>query len=153
MAEGRQTLLDDLEGRSDDAFASGRTNNLWHIWLSILTILASLFATVLAAADELPRVVLAASAALPAAFAAAQKTFQPRRLAQWYFLKSARIGAIWTELSFDDAPDMKAYAKRLGEVELDMEKLWKDIGEDTVPPALTEQRKARAATRRAKSAS
>jgi hypothetical protein len=47
-------------------------------------------------------------------------------------------------VSFDDVPDMKAY-QAPGEVELDMEKLWKDIGEDTVPPAITEQRKARAA--------
>jgi hypothetical protein len=142
MPDLKQTLLQELRDSAESDFSSGRRSNLWHTTLSIGVILSSLIATA-AAATEWYRSILAFLAALPAAFATAEKTFQPRKLSQWYFQRSTLTDTLATELAYDAHPDLSSYATRFAQIQRDMESLWKQIGEDAVPTTAAEQKKIR----------
>src|SRR6516225_7717067 len=98
--------------------------------LTIMTVLASLVATVLATSGEkgVPRWIVAAVAAIPAAAASLQRIIGIRERSNWYFLYAAQVRALATELKYAATPNIEEFGKRYAELEVEIEKEWLKIG-------------------------
>jgi hypothetical protein len=127
---GENELISELETDGDDFFSSGRQNNITDLSLTCLTVVASLGATVLAAADPsaISKWMLAAVAAIPAAAASLQRITAVRERANWYFIYAAKVRALAKQLRYASAPNLEDFAKRSGAIDEEMEADWQKIG-------------------------
>ena len=108
-----EDLLKELESDIADAYSSGTLNNKVDIALSFATVVTSLIATALVAAnDVLPKVVTAVVAALPATCTALQNFVQFKERSSWYFEYAARARAIGILHRAEQMPDLKEFAKQ-----------------------------------------
>jgi hypothetical protein len=105
--------------------------------LTIMTVLASLVATVLATSGEkgVPRWIVAAVAAIPAAAASLQRIIGIRERSNWYFLYAAQVRALATELKYAATPNIEEFGKRYAELEVEIEKEWLKIGHSAAAPS------------------
>jgi len=124
----RQELVEELEADGESYFSSGVMNNIIDLSLIVLTVLASLAATVLAATESVPKSIVAGIAALPAAATSLQRIIGIRERSNWYFLHAANVRALATELKYASAPNLDEFSKKRGELEVEMEKQWLEIG-------------------------
>jgi hypothetical protein len=123
-------LLDELEEDGNTFFSGGFWNNIIDLTLTVLTVLASLVATVLATTDQtkIPRWWVAAVAAVPAALTALQRIIGIRERSQWYFLYAANVRALATRLKYANTPNLEDFANQYADLEIEMEKEWVRIG-------------------------
>ncbi len=126
----RTQLLEELERDWNDYFSAGRLNNILDLALSILSVLASLAATVLltAGAGTLSRWIIAAVAAVPAGSTSLQRIVGTRERSNWYFSHAAQVSALKTELQYATAPDIEDFARKRALIEVAMESQWSRIG-------------------------
>src|SRR5215471_14873051 len=123
-----EDLLKELENDIADAYSSGTLNNKVDIALSFATVVTSLIATALVAAnDVLPKVVTAVAAALPATCTALQNFVQFKERSSWYFEYAARARAIGILYRAEAKPDLKEFATQRAALEIDMERQWAAI--------------------------
>ncbi len=132
MADSRDQLVHDMEEDADYSYKwGGRNNNVTDAVISMLIIVASMAAAVLALAptkETLPWWLVAAVASLPAACVSLQQVVGFRRRSYWHFLNGARTRAIAMELKFADSPNLQEFARKRGALEIEMEKAWPQIG-------------------------
>jgi hypothetical protein len=140
VARTSDELLRELDEDGEAYFGSGRQNNITDITLSITAILASLVATVLAATGQVPPWISATVAAVPAACASLQRVVDFRGRSSWYFQHAARVRALATSLRYAKAPDVEEFARKRGDLEVEMEKEWSQIGRSGATPT-TRRRK------------
>lgn len=128
--ERRNELVLELESDGNDFFSSGRQNNIIDLSLTGVTVLASLGATVLAAANPsaVSKWMLAAVAAIPAAAASLQRIGAVRERANWYFMYAAKVRALAKQLKYANAPDLEEFAKRSAAIDEEMETEWQKVG-------------------------
>jgi hypothetical protein len=83
-------LLEELEDDGEQFFSAGFWNNIIDLSLTVATVLASLIATGMTAADpkNLPRWLIPTIAGIPTAAAAIQKTVRVRDRSNWYRTRS-----------------------------------------------------------------
>jgi hypothetical protein len=122
-----QKLLKAIRSDEDNCFDSGRLNNLTDIGLTIVAVLGSLAATVLVSTG-VNHAVVASIAAIPAACTTLQHVVDFRGRSSWYFQHSAGLKALGLSLEYAANPDLEQFAKRRGELELEAEKRWSQIG-------------------------
>jgi hypothetical protein len=121
-------LLAELERDGDDYFSAGKWNNIGDFTLSSLAVVASLVATVLAGiTDPVPRPLVAAFAAVPAACASIKRVVDLRSRSGWYFIHAAVVRALARDLKYSPDPDLEEVARKRGEIEVDMEKGWSRV--------------------------
>ena len=132
----RDELLQELEDDGEVFFGGGRLNNMSDLTLTIVSIFASLAATVLVSAP-VPRWSTAAVAAVPAACVALQKTLDLRGRSNWYFQYAALVRGLATELKYATAPVVEEYAFRRAKLETQMEEEWRSIGRSSAAPSST----------------
>lgn len=119
----KRELIAQLRADVKSLYASGRANNLADVWLSVITVLGSLAATVLTATQAVPPVVVAAAAALPAAAASTQRLVNFRGRSAWYFRLATRVSALELDARFGSSTAAEL-AKQRGELEMSMENEW-----------------------------
>jgi hypothetical protein len=112
---------------------AGRTNNITDVALSISGILASLAATVLAATHVLPWIT--AAVATVRACASIQKVVDVRGRSGWYFRHAALVRFLASALKYAKIPDVEEFARKRGELEVEMEREWSQIGRSGVMPS------------------
>jgi hypothetical protein len=139
----RDEFLREVEDEGESCFASGRQNNISDLTLSIVAILGSLIATVLAAAS-VPRWAVAAVAAVPAACASLQRIVDFRGRSVWYFKCATYMRSISYALKYSEAPNLEEFARKRGEFEAEMEREWSRIGREGATPS--SRKRGRAAT-------
>ena len=122
----RQQLLLELEDDADCYFQAGRVNNITDIVLSMLTVTASLSATVLSS-TMLERWAIALVAGLPVAFTTLERLVGFRARSGWYFRHAAQVRALAIALKHDTAPDLQEYARKRGKLEVEMENEWDKV--------------------------
>jgi len=123
-----ENLLKELDSDIADAYSSGTLNNKVDIALSFATVVTSLAATALVAAnDAVPKVVIAVAAALPATCTALQNFVQFKERSSWYFEYAARARAIGMLYRADDTRDLREFARQRAALEVDMERQWAAI--------------------------
>ncbi len=135
-------LLRELDGDGDSYFLSGRQNNVTDLLLSMAAILASLVATVLAATGQAPPWISATAAAVPAACASLQRVVDFRGRSSWYFQHAARVRALAISMRYAKSPDIEEFARKRGDLEVEMEKEWSQIGRSGAVPRSSRRRKA-----------
>ena len=137
MPDARTTdeLVRELDGDGDSYFDSGRQNNITDIVLSIAAIVASLVATILAATAQVPTWITASAAAIPAACASLQRVVDFRGRSSWYFQHASRARALAISLRYAKSPDVEEFARMRGDLEVEMEKEWSQIGRSGAVPA------------------
>jgi hypothetical protein len=135
-APTRDEMLEELEDDGEAYFGGGFWNNIFDLSLIVLTVLASLVATVLAAVDpkEISRWVVAAVAAVPAGAASLQRIIGIRERSNWYFLYAAEVRALATKLKYANAPNLEEFANKRAALEVEMEKEWVKIGHSGAAP-------------------
>jgi hypothetical protein len=129
----RDELLRDLRNDWESCFESGKLNNITDVVLSIVAILASLIATVLAGTETVKWVV-ATVAAVPAACATLQRVVDFRGRSNWYFRYSSNVRALANSLRFSDAPDVSDFARKWGDLDIEMDREWSQIGRSGAKP-------------------
>jgi hypothetical protein len=129
----KEKLIHEFESDGDQYFESGRGNNLLDIGLSIAAILASLLATGLAGLGSKWTGLVAAVAALPAAFGSIQSVLNTQGRSEWYFRSAAAVRALALELTYDKSPDLAEYARKRGNLEIKMEEEWQNQGRGAKP--------------------
>jgi hypothetical protein len=129
-----EELLQELEDDGESYFASGRQNNITDLTLSIVITLASLVATVLAATGQVPAWASATAAAVPAACASLQRVVDFRGRSSWYFQHAVRVRALANSLRYAKTPDAEEFARKRGDLEIEMEKDWLQISRSGVAP-------------------
>ena len=130
LMSDEKDLLKELDSDIVDAYSSGTLNNKVDIALSFATVMTSLLATVLVAANDviiIPKVVTALIAALPAACTSLQNFVQFKERSNWYFEYAARARAIGMLYRADEKLDLKEFAKQRGTLEVEMERQWAAI--------------------------
>lgn len=122
----RDELVRELEEDGDSFFTAGRWSNITDILLMVVTVLASLIATVLAATEitQHRHWIIAGVAAIPAAATSLQRIIGIRERAYWYFLYAAHVRSLATRLKYADAPSIEEFAKKRAELEIEMEMMW-----------------------------
>lgn len=122
-------LLEELKENGDVYFRAGAWNNVGDVALTITTVMASLAATVLAAAglQGQSRWLVPAVAAIPAATATIQKTVRLRDRSNWYFICAARLRSLATRLEYGSSV-LEEIADKRAELEVEMEMQWTKIG-------------------------
>ena len=128
----REQLIKDFEEDEDACFDSGRTNNVVDIALTIISVLGSLVATVLAATVKNPALV-ASVAAVPAACTSLQRIVGFRGRSVWYFQHAASLKALKFKLKYAVSPNLEEFAEERAELELTGEQRWEQVvaGKDT----------------------
>lgn len=129
-------LQTELESDAEEYFDAGRFNNIVDISLTISTVVTSLVAAIIAATDS-PRWIRVALAAVPAGCTSIQKVVEVRARSNWYFNYAARLRALGLTLRFARNPDVEDFAKKKAAIDLDMEKMWAQIGRSGARPALS----------------
>jgi hypothetical protein len=119
----KRELIAQLRADVKSLYASGRTNNLVDVWLSVITVLGSLAATVLTGTQAVPPVVVAVAAALPAAAASTQRLVNFRGRSAWYFRLATRVSALELDARFGSST-LAELAERRGKLEVSMEDEW-----------------------------
>jgi hypothetical protein len=127
-------LLKELETDGEDYFDAGRQNNINDVVLSITGVLASLAATVSVASSG-PAWLNATLAAIPAACVSIEKIVNIKGRSLWYFQRAAQVRSLATQLKYDTTPDLKEYARRRGEQEVEMERNWPLSGGAGISPS------------------
>ena len=123
----RTELIDEIVADQERCFDSGATNNKTDIALTIISVLASLAATVLVSATSF-KIVTACVAAVPAACTSLQKIIDFRGRSLWYFHHSANLKALALSLKFAKEPNLEEFARRRAEIEIEGEQRWAQIG-------------------------
>jgi hypothetical protein len=136
MSDGTklEELLERLEENGDSFFGGGFWNNIIDLTLTVLTVLASLVATVLTAANS-PSIrgwQIAIVAGIPAAAASIQKIVGVRERSDWYFKYSAQVRSLATRLKFANA-SVEEIANERASLEVKMEAEWSKIGSSAFP--------------------
>jgi hypothetical protein len=129
----RDRLLQELEADAAEYSSGGRFNNIADTVLSIVAILTSLIATVLAGAIT-QKWLVAAFAAMPAACASAQRVIDIKGRSDWYFRFATRLRSLATTLQYADAPNVPEAARKRGELEEEMERDWAKVGRSGMTP-------------------
>ena len=117
----RDDLLHDLQEDWESCFASGKLNNISDVTLSIVAVVASLVATVLAG-TETAKWAVASVAAVPAACTTLQRLVDFRGRSNWYFRYSSNVRALANSLRFSDAPDLSDFARKWGALDIEMDR-------------------------------
>jgi len=122
----RDELISELEEDGESFFSEGFRNNIVDLSLTIVIVLASLVATVLASTDskDISRWIVATVAAIPAGATSLQRIIGIRERSNWYFTYSAQLRALATKLKYADAPNVEEFANQSAELEVEMEKEW-----------------------------
>lgn len=143
----RDELISELQEDGEAYFSGGFRNNIVDLSLAIVTVLASLVATVLANSDpkEISRLIVATVAAIPAGAASLQRIIGIRERSNWYFLYAARVRSLATQLKYADAPNLEEFGKKYADIGEKMEEEWTKIGHSGVVPS-----RHRASTRAAR---
>jgi hypothetical protein len=125
-----EELIAELEEDGESFYSSGFWNNIIDLSLTVLTVLASLVATVLATteAKDVSRWIVAAVAAIPAGATSLQRIVGIRDRSNWYFSYAAQVRALATKLKYADAPTVQDFANKRAEIEEAMEGEWSKIG-------------------------
>jgi hypothetical protein len=146
----RDELISDLEEDGDSFFSGGFWNNILDLSLTVLTVLASLVATVLATTDpkDISRWIVATVAAVPAGATSLQRIIGIRERSNWYFLYAARVRSLATQLKYATAPNVEEFGKKYADLEEEMEKEWSSIGHSGAAPSDRPTTTSRAARRR-----
>ena len=133
----RNELIAELEADGESYFSGGFWNNIIDLSLTILTVLASLVATVLASASSpnIPKWVIAAVAAIPAGAASLQRIVGIRERSNWYFLYAAQVRALATKLRYAASPSAEDFANKRADLEVEMEREWLKIGHSGAAPS------------------
>lgn len=126
----RDELLEELEQDGDSFFSGGFCNNIIDLSLTVFTVLASLVATGLTAAnsEKVSRSLIAIIAGVPAAAASIQKIVGVRERSNWYFMFAAQVRSLATRLKFANSPDVEEIANERARLEVKMEAEWTKIG-------------------------
>lgn len=132
QAPTREQLIEDFEADEDACFDSGRVNNIVDIALTILSVLGSLVATVLAA-TIMNKALVASVAAIPAACTSLQRIVGFRGRSVWYFQHAAALKALKFNLKYASSPNLEKFAEDRAELELAGEQRWEQVvaGKDT----------------------
>jgi len=132
----RDALIEELEDDGDLYFSGRFWSNIIDLSLIVLTVLASLIATVLAATarSSVSPWVVAGVAVLPAAATSLQRIISIRERSNWYFMYAAHVRALATELKYANDPNVEEFAKKRADLEVDMEKEWLKIGHAGAAP-------------------
>lgn len=133
----RDKLIAELEEDGESFFGGGFWNNIADLSLTIVTVISSLIATVLATTDakDVPRWIVAAAAAIPAGATSLQRIIGIRERSNWYFMYAARVRALATRLKYSDAPDVQEFANDRAKLETEMEGQWLQIGHSGAAPS------------------
>ena len=123
-------LLLDFEREVKAVLKIGFWANRFDLTLIIVSVFASLVATILATQDqkEIPRWTVAIVAAIPAAATSLQRIIGIRERANWYFLYAARVSYLAKELKYAQTPNLDEYVKRYTGIAAAMEEQWTSIG-------------------------
>lgn len=145
----RDELISELEEDGDTFFSGGIRNNIIDLSLTIVIVLASLVATVLANSDPkvISRLIVATVAAIPAGAASLQRIIGIRERSNWYFLYAARVRSLATHLKYADAPNVEEFGKKYADLEEKMEEEWTKVGHSGAAP-LGRRTSSRVARRR-----
>jgi hypothetical protein len=90
-------------------------------------VLGSLAATVLVSTGA-AKPLIASIAAIPSACTTLQRIVDFRGRSLWYFQHSANLKALTVSLRYAVNPDLEAFAQRRGDLELEAEQRWSQIG-------------------------
>jgi hypothetical protein len=124
-AHTKADFIREVEEEAWSDFVSGRKNNITDIILSIVTVVASLIATILASTPSVYPWVIATAAAIPAASTSLQRIVGFRERSDWYFQHAERLRELVFEVKHAKAPDLEEYAGRRGKIEVEMGKKWR----------------------------
>ncbi len=133
MRQDSQELVEELNAEAAVAFDGGRTNHLGDLACSIVSIVTSAAATVLAGSDA-PGWITAIVAALSGLGASLQRVIDFRGRATWYFIKAAQLRNISLNLKYAAMPIADA-AKQFGEIDKTMEERWSAMVKGGTPQA------------------
>jgi hypothetical protein len=122
--DSREKLISGLKHDIDEWYRHGKRNNLGDIACTVVVVCASLAASILGGDDDAAPVLIAAVAAVPAAAATLQRAVNFRGRSNWYFTAGARLRALLFEVEHAKKPDLEDFARRRGELELELEKEW-----------------------------
>ncbi len=126
----RDELLSELEQDGDSYFSGGFWNNIIDLSLTIVTVVASLVATVLATMDKdvIPRWVVAAVASIPAAATALQRIVGIRERSNWYYFYPAQLRSLARQLKYATAPNVEEFGNKYADLQVIMEERWTNAG-------------------------
>jgi hypothetical protein len=146
-SSSKDALLKQITADIDLDYRMGIVNNVTDICLTFASVCASLAATVTIAWTAKttavnvqsiwanPNLWAAIFAAVPAGCTSLQRIVDFRKRSHWYFNHAAQLKSLAFELEFSNNPNLAAFAKRRGQIELAGDVLWQSIGETlAVPP-------------------
>jgi hypothetical protein len=123
----RSEMIEEFIADQASCFSSGAINNITDISLTIVSVLASLAATVLVSTG-ICRILAASVAAVPAACTALQRIVDFRGRSIWYFRHAANLKALAVSLKFAKEPNLEEFAKKRADIEIEGESRWAGIG-------------------------
>lgn len=121
----KKEFIRELERDSWSDCLSGRRNNLTDTILSIVTVVSSLIATILASTPRTYPWVIGAVAAIPAACTSLQRIVGFRERSDWYFHHADKLRELLFEVKYAKAPDLEEFARRRGKVEVEVGAQWR----------------------------
>jgi hypothetical protein len=131
----RKEFIRELERDSWSDFLSGRRNNRTDTILSIVTVVASLIATILATNPHIYPWIIAAVAAIPAACTSLQRIVGFRERSDWYFHHADKLRELLFEVKYAKAPDLEEFALRRGKIEVEVGAQWRQRNNLTAKPS------------------
>lgn len=124
----KDELIQELEFDAMRSFISGKRNNRTDMALSIVTVIASLTAAVLVSTKDMYPWIIASVAALPAACSSLQRLVGFRERSDWYFQHADEVRRLLFELKFTETPNLVKFARKRGELEVELGRAWRRIG-------------------------
>jgi hypothetical protein len=133
----RADLIEELENDGETFFTGGFWCNITDLSLTVVTVLASLAATVLASSERgsIARWILATVAAIPAGATSLLRIIGIRERSNWYFFYAAQVRSLATKLKYAASPDIEEFANKRAELEVEMEKEWLKVGRSGAAPS------------------
>lgn len=123
--------LNDMIAHHEKWSSKDFTNSQWILWVAILS---SFAATILVGKEQIPKLVLAIIAGLPALMLMVDKTFRFRDRAKWHDLYLVKVTEIRDDLQLAQLPAIDA-CKKLAKLRAEMNDKWPGENVSSIPSA------------------
>ena len=121
----KKEFIRDLEKDAWEDYVAGRRHNLTDTFITVVIVIASLAATILAATSNVYPWLIAAVAAIPAACTSLQRIIGFRERSDWYFLHADKLRELLFELKYAKAPDLEDFGRRRAKIEVEVGAQWR----------------------------
>lgn len=121
-----QGLRKELDTGIENARRNGKRYRRWSFWLVLGTVIASFAGTILAGLDDVPKLALAITTALPGVLTLVSNSLKLEGRSIWFYKKRNALKSIRTRLLFpgENDVDIAALAKEQDDLRIQMSNGW-----------------------------